>query len=415
MKALVIAAGKSSRFWPLDNYLGKAMTNLMAKPILAYTIESLAQAGFKEIVLVVQAEAKKEIKKIIGDGQKQKIKIDFVVQSHGLGQAQAILAAQNLLTSDEFFVFNASQVNAGLLVPGILSKRKKTKAGLVITAKKTDQPAKYGILKLKNNLAVGIVEKPAKGTEPSNLRVVGAYLFNQAFLNCLKKSKPEEYQLEKVLTEFMQTGKVAVYQTDKETLSLKYPWDLLAIKNYLLKNIKHKIDKQAYISQTALIKPPVVIGKKALVGDFAIIEGPAYIGDKAVVGAYSCLRKKSILEKGAEIQRYTDVSNSLIFSNAHLHSGFLGDSIVGQDCRIGAGFISANKRLDRKEIYSFVKGIKTPTGLTSFGVVVGQVSKIGIRVSTMPGKLIGKNCFVKPGKIVGKNLDDNDNGRDEQK
>jgi len=53
MQAIILAAGKSSRFYPLANDKHKSMVRIMGKPILEYTIQGLKEAGIKEIVLIV--------------------------------------------------------------------------------------------------------------------------------------------------------------------------------------------------------------------------------------------------------------------------------------------------------------------------------------------------------------------------
>ena len=89
-----------------------------------------------------------------------------------------------------------------------------------------------------------------------------------------------------------------------------------------------------------------------------------------------------------------------------MHSGYLGDSIVGSNCRFGAGFVSANKRLDRKTIMAEVKGKKIDTKLEAFGVVAGPGAKFGIQSGTMPGVFVGASSVVGPNTQVSENAPD---------
>jgi acetyltransferase-like isoleucine patch superfamily enzyme len=104
-----------------------------------------------------------------------------------------------------------------------------------------------------------------------------------------------------------------------------------------------------------------------------------------------------------------EVTRSIFQENVHIHSGFFGDSIFGKGCRIGAGTVTANVRVDRGEIKSIVEGEKIGTRLNSFGVVIGENSKTGIRVSLMPGVLIGSNCSIGPNSVIFKNIEDSTN------
>ncbi|MBU1931933.1 NDP-sugar synthase [Patescibacteria group bacterium] len=402
---VILAAGKSSRFWPLSEDSHKSMTPLLGKPILEYMLLELKKAGVLKVILVVSEPGKKyfETRKRLG------ISIDYIIQKEPLGQANAILAAKDKIASNNFFVLNAYQLNAAEFLKNLIDFKDEKKADLVILGKKTDNPSNYGIFALSGEKVKQIIEKPKKGEAPSNIRAAGVYLLNKDFLTFMLKQKTEEYQLETALTKFCQNNKVFTYITDKQTLTLKYPWHFLSIKDYLFKSINGSISPKANISKTAVLKNPnkIIIENEATVGDFALIEGPAYIGPGAVLGAYSILRKGSILEKGAEAQRYCDISNSIIFKNSHIHSGFVGDSVIAENCRIGADFITANRRLDRNEVNTLVKNKIVNTCLASFGTIIGANTKMGIRVSVMPGKIIGKNCSIGAGEIITKNLADN--------
>jgi len=60
-----------------------------------------------------------------------------------------------------------------------------------------------------------------------------------------------------------------------------------------------------------------------------------------------------------------EVKNTLIMEDSKTHSGFIGDSVIGRNCRIGAGFNTANVRLDRATVKVVIKEQKTDTGLKS--------------------------------------------------
>ena len=100
----------------------------------------------------------------------------------------------------------------------------------------------------------------------------------------------------------------------------------------------------------------------------------------------------------------SEVTRSIIQNNVHIHSGFVGDSIIDFGVRIGAGIITANKKIDRGEINTEVKSQKTSTGLNSLGCIIGRDSKIGVGVKIMPGVLIGANTIVGPGTVVQNNI-----------
>ncbi|MCK4550976.1 MAG: glucose-1-phosphate thymidylyltransferase, partial [Candidatus Aenigmarchaeota archaeon] len=126
-----------------------------------------------------------------------------------------------------------------------------------------------------------------------------------------------------------------------------------------------------------------------------------------LVGNNAIVRDYSNLEDNVKIGANCEIARSIIQDDVHIHSGFVGDSIIDSGTRIGAGIITANKRLDRGEIIAEVKGDKTNTGITGFGCVVGRNSKLGVSVKIMPGVLIGADTIVGSGTVVEKNIPDN--------
>ncbi|MEM0143703.1 MAG: DapH/DapD/GlmU-related protein, partial [Candidatus Parvarchaeum sp.] len=136
----------------------------------------------------------------------------------------------------------------------------------------------------------------------------------------------------------------------------------------------------------------VVIGKNVKIGNNVSIKGETYIGSHSFIGDNSLIRD-SIIGENVEIGFGTEIARSILMDNVHIHSGFIGDSIIGQNCRLGANFITGNRRIDRKSIKIDIKD-GYDTGLTRLGVIMGYNVKTGINTSVMPGALIGNNSII---------------------
>jgi bifunctional UDP-N-acetylglucosamine pyrophosphorylase/glucosamine-1-phosphate N-acetyltransferase len=122
------------------------------------------------------------------------------------------------------------------------------------------------------------------------------------------------------------------------------------------------------------------------------------------VGNNALIRKYVNLEDGVMIGTNAEVTRSIFQANSHIHSGFFGDSIIGENARIGAGTITANLRVDRGEIKPMVKGARVETKLTSLGAIIGEGSHLGSMVNLMPGVLIGTNSKIGPSSLVKENV-----------
>jgi bifunctional UDP-N-acetylglucosamine pyrophosphorylase/glucosamine-1-phosphate N-acetyltransferase len=82
------------------------------------------------------------------------------------------------------------------------------------------------------------------------------------------------------------------------------------------------------------------------------------------------------------------------------HQNYIGDSIISENCNFGAGSKVANLRLDNKNIWVFINGIKIHTRRRKLGSIVGDNVQIGINSTLNIGTLIGNDVFIGPGALV---------------
>ncbi|MCD6148909.1 NTP transferase domain-containing protein [bacterium] len=397
MQAVVLAGGRCSRFWPL-NKRHKTLLKIMGKPLIFYTIDGLRKLGIKEVIVVqgVKKEIEKELKKYRLAG----LKIQYVVQAKPKGMGNALWQARNLIKG-QFLVLNAERVD----IEEIISNLKSQMSGLkgLLFGQKTENPQLYGMARIKGDRILGIVEKPKKGKEPSNIKVIGVYLLEPKFFNFYQKVKKSQYDFEHALSCYVKKNYVRIKilkKSEKETLSLKYPWHLFQVQRYLFdKFLRKKIENSAKIAKNAIVKGNVYIGRNVKIFEGAVVKGPCYIGDNSVIGNNCLIREYVDLEKNCLVGAMAEVSRSIFQEDVHCHSGYFGDSIFGRGCRLGAGTITANVRIDRKEIRSGVK-----TGLRSLGAICGEDTKTGIHCSFMPGTLVGPGSQIYPQTLVKGNI-----------
>lgn len=401
--AVILAAGQSSRMYPLADKAHKSMIRIMGKPILFYTIEALRKSGIHNLVVVVDEE--NSVREYFGNGQKFGVSIKYAVQSKPEGMGDALLACKDHIKTD-FFLLHASHLDVDIFVEDLLkTKRKNIKGVMIATRKKSGRM--QGVFKLSGKKVVEIVEKPKTGEEPSDMRVVGIYFFEKDFLYELEKTPKEHYRLEKAISNYAKVNHVEIVEVDKDTVSLKYPWDLLGVKNYLFKHIKRHISSKSNIAESAEIIGEVIVDDGVKIMEGVGIKGPAFIGKNVTIGNNALLRNGVDIEEECVIGGYMEVKNSIFMKNSTTHSGFIGDSVIGENCKIAAQFCTGNLRLDRKIVKSVVRNEETETGLKYLGVIVGRGTNIGIRVATMPGVIIGKNSIIGPSTIIMKNVSDN--------
>jgi UDP-N-acetylglucosamine diphosphorylase / glucose-1-phosphate thymidylyltransferase / UDP-N-acetylgalactosamine diphosphorylase / glucosamine-1-phosphate N-acetyltransferase / galactosamine-1-phosphate N-acetyltransferase len=394
-QAVILAAGESSRFWPL-NTKHKSLIKIMGKPLIWYTIDGLKKAGIKEIIIVQGPD--KVIETELKNYQTG-LDIKYVIQPEAKGMGNALALAENYL-KENFILAHPTRADAGDFIKLILDKQKTTNSELVLLGAKTDTPGIYGVLDLDGDKIKGITEKPVENEKKSDIRTVGLYLLPKNLLVYYKKIQDHMYAFEDALNIFIGEKDARIAVLPEDVFSLKYPWHLFSVNKYLMdKYLGNKIYK----------------GKNVRIFENVQIKGPCYIGDNCTVGNNSLIREYVNLENDCSVGANIEITRSIFQENVHAHSGYFGDSIFGQGCRIGAGNITANVRIDRGQISSVVKGEKTGTGLNRLGVIVGENSKFGIHCSLMPGILIGSGCAIWPHSSVFENIEDNTSFRTELK
>jgi bifunctional UDP-N-acetylglucosamine pyrophosphorylase/glucosamine-1-phosphate N-acetyltransferase len=407
-QVVVLAAGNSSRMWPFCTTTHKAELELLGQPLIDTTLDELVAGGIANIVVVVNKKMGK-LRELVQSYQKKhlEMQIRIVVQEKARGQGDAILAARKYLR-EEFFVINASQVESVFL----MKEMQAFAADVVLAVSETETPWLYGMAKIKNGRVKKITEKPSV-IDPEEKRILGIYRLNKKFVRFLAQWPVMEYSYEEALSAFCRDRVVKACQVASEAVggTLKYPWHLLTLQEKLLQKRAMTVGEGVTISPQAVLKGRVIIDDGAVIGDLAVVEGPVYVGRGAIVGRMCTVRAGSVLEEGVEVQSYGEVRGSLLMRGATMHSGFIGDSVIGAGCQIGAGVITANRRLDRAEIAAYVKKVgsegewvKVKTGRERLGVMMGDNCRVGIGVRTMPGVMIAAGEVVEAGEMVRRNM-----------
>lgn len=398
-QAVLLAGGSSSRFYPFNEIGHKSLLTLGGRPLILRTLESLKLKGIEEFIIV--EDKNNSVSKTLSRNDVKQFNIKFVLQEKALGMGNALLSASSLL-SENYFLINAYHFEAGEFIKDLMSVLKK-ETDISILVRMGEDNTDFGFVSMDSG-KIKVVEKSKEKT--SGMRIIGIYLLNQNFLEILKKVTEHEYSFEDAISLYSEEETIITVETNKETISLKYPWSILDVKDFILKNMKHSIHKSADISKNAVITGEVIIEKGAVIKEGVAITGPAFIGENTFIGNNVIIRGGVLIERNATIGANMEVKNSVIMKKTTTHSGFIGDSVIGEHTKIAAGFTTGNVRLDRGEICVIVKGEKINTKRKMLGVFMGSHTSVGIKVGTMPGVIIGNNVIVGPGTTVMENVPD---------
>lgn len=392
--AILLGGGSSSRFYPFNDQ-SKSAISLMGKSFFQRTIDGLRELGIEKIIVI--DDAKDSLSNALSSDT---LGITFLRQSESLGMGDALLLAKDLISENSFFVLSPYHFEFPLFAEEMI-RAKTSDSDLVIVTKQAEDSSQFGGISVEN----GKVRVHEKSNGSFISRIVAMYLLNVSFLETLANKSLAHYNFEDAISDYNQ-GEIVLLEAKRDTISLKFPWDVLSVKDYLLENVQDYKDANSEIAESAKISGKVHVSSGVKIMDGAVIQGPAYIAENVYVGTNAIIRGGVILERGVVIGAGMEVKNSVIFNESTTHSGFIGDSVIGKKAKIAAGFITGNVRIDRDYISSIVKGEKVKTNRKFLGVCVGDGTSIGIHVGTMPGVIIGNNVVIGPGTTVMKNVPD---------
>lgn len=393
---ILLAGGENSRFFPLNTGTHKGGRSIAGTSLINRCVNDLYAHNFTNIRVVV-SEIDYGGKGLSDSLEKD---VEFVLQPEPRGQADAILLGTADLDGD-CIVASPYYLNAGSIAQQILEKQEKTQAECVVLASETSEPALYGMLQFNEDTLTGIIEKSEEQTT-STTKANSFYYFNRSFLQKLATAEVSQYSLEQSLHQFAQEHVVKIVKTEERWPSLKFAWQLLEFTELILSQQTSKRHPSAKIAANAIIdetKGAVVIEEGADIRDFVTISGPAYIGKNVLIGEYSFIRGSAI-EADCRVGANTEIVRSLLLPEATIHAGYCADSILGDKTTVGAGLITANLRLDGTQVHAMVSEKKRDTNKRKMGIITGENVHLGVRVTTMPGTLIGANSTIYPGLLI---------------
>lgn len=171
------------------------------------------------------------------------------------------------------------------------------------------------------------------------------------------------------------------------------PWDFVG-------NIEEWLRQQIASLDTSYQRvDELAVHRTARIEAGAFVKGPAIIGPNCFIAAGAYLRGGVYLERDCIIGPSSELKTSVMFAGSKLaHMNFVGDSIIGADVNIEAGAVIANHRNEREDrnIRIVYRGQVIDTGVSKFGALVGDGSRIGANAVVAPGALL------EPASIVGR-------------
>jgi glucose-1-phosphate thymidylyltransferase len=332
MKGLLLAGGHGTRLRPLTYTGNKHMLPIANKPILFYGIESIRDAGIKEIGIIL-GPIREGVVEVVGDGSKFDVKVTYIDQPEPKGLAHAVMVAQDFLGDEPFAMY----LGDNLLKNGIkylVDDFRKSKNDALIVLTEVNDPQRYGIAEVKGGKVVRTVEKPK---EPkSNLAVTGVYIFTQPIFGIVKKLKPSlrnELEITDAIQGLLDQGyKVGYRMVEGWWKDTGKPEDLLEANQLILSEIRPA--NRGTAEEGTNIVGNVEIGKNSVVFKGTTIKGPVIVGEKCKIGPSTYVGPYTSIGNNVTVIG-GEIENSIIMDGATINCNKrIVDSLIGRDSKI---------------------------------------------------------------------------------
>jgi glucose-1-phosphate thymidylyltransferase len=329
MKGLIPAAGLGTRLRPLTYNRPKPLLNVANKPIIAYAIENLRDAGITDIGLIVSEAFRTALESEALDIPGVTLKL--ILQKEQLGIAHAVGQAEEWLNGEDFCVYLADNLFE-MGVKRYVESFQQDHCDAVIGLVRVANPREFGVAVLDDSgRIVKLIEKPKD--PPSDLAVAGVYCFKNRILNVIHDLKPSargEYEITDAITGLMHDGVVRGLEVEGWWKDTGRPADLLDANRLILEGIEPVVKGESInsrlvgrvrIDEGAIVRDSTIIGP-VLIGPGAVLEG-VYVGPFTSIGANAKLTKVelefSVIEEEAVLEEIpVRLQECLIGRRAHV-------------------------------------------------------------------------------------------------
>lgn len=332
MKGLILSGGKGSRLYPLTYTNAKQLIPVANKPVLVRVIETIRDAGITDIGIVV-GDTAPQIKEAIGRGSDWGVNVTYIPQDAPLGLAHAVKISKDFIGDDRFVMFLGDNVIEGGISP-LISQFADSAWNSQIVLTCIDHPEQYGVAELgDDNRIIRLVEKPKN--PPSNLALVGIYMFDRHIFEAVNNIKPS-WRGELEITDAIQwlvdnQYSVHPYIHRGWWIDTGRPDDMLEANDVVLEEIDYVIE--GYVDRDSQVGRRVSVQRGAEIIN-SVVRGPAIIGENtrivnSYIGPFTSIGPNVLVEN-------SEIEHSMVLENSHISDieSRIQDSLIGRNVTI---------------------------------------------------------------------------------
>jgi glucose-1-phosphate thymidylyltransferase len=209
MKGVILAGGLGTRLHPLTKITNKHLLPIYNKPMIFYPIQTLVDAGVRDLLIVTGGNNAGDFLRLLGNGKAFGLPhVNYAHQEGEGGIADALRLAEHFAKGEKIVVMLGDNVIEKGIRSGVAAFRGQ-KHGARLYLKEVRNPQAYGVAELRSGRIVSIVEKPKK--PKSNYAVIGIYMFDRQVFDIIRTLKPSrrgELEITDVNNAYLKRGQL---------------------------------------------------------------------------------------------------------------------------------------------------------------------------------------------------------------